>query len=79
MKVIDSSFSVLDEYFTYGRLSEQIERCGLYVYKTEDWISPESARPFIKGIIKRGHESVLEMAQVVLEIEVDSEFTITSL
>ena len=44
-------------------------------YKSENWISPELAKPFIKGIIKQGHESVLEMAQIVLEIEVDNEFT----
>ncbi|MCD6197050.1 MAG: FAD-dependent thymidylate synthase [Deltaproteobacteria bacterium] len=75
MNVIDPSFSVLDEYFTHGRLLEQIERCGRVCYKSEDRISLESARPFIKGIIKRGHESVLEMAQIVLEIEVDSELT----
>ena len=75
MKIIDPSFSVLDEFFTHGRLLEQIERCGRVCYKSEDRISTESARPFIKGIIKRGHESVLEMAQVVLEIEVDSELT----
>ena len=75
MKVIDPSFSVLDEFFVHGRLLEQIERCGRVCYKSEDRISTESAKPFIKGIIKRGHESVLEMAQVVLEIEVDSELT----
>lgn len=75
MKVIDPSFSVFDEFFVHGRLLEQIERCGRVCYKSEDRISAESARPFIKGIIKRGHESVLEMAQVVLEIEVDSELT----
>ncbi|MBW1931556.1 MAG: FAD-dependent thymidylate synthase [Deltaproteobacteria bacterium] len=75
MKVIDPSFSVLDEFFTHGRLLEQIELCGRVCYKSEDRISTESAKPFIKGIIKRGHESVLEMAQCVLEIEVDSEFT----
>ncbi|MEA1867647.1 MAG: FAD-dependent thymidylate synthase [Thermodesulfobacteriota bacterium] len=75
MKVVDPSFSVLDEYFVHGRLLEQIERCGRVCYKSEDRISEESARPFIKGIIKRGHESVLEMAQIVLEIDVDSELT----
>jgi thymidylate synthase ThyX len=57
-----------------GRLSRSSAVEGS-CYKSETWISPESDKPFIKGIIKEGHESVLEMAQTVLEIEVDSEFT----
>ncbi len=73
MRIIDPCFEVLDEDFRQGRLAEQIERCGRVCYKSEDRISPDSAEPFIKGIIKRGHESVLEMAQIVLELAVDSE------
>lgn len=75
MKIIDPSFEVLDEYFRQGRLAEQIERCGRVCYKSEDRISLDSAGPFIKGIIKRGHESVIEMAQIVVEVVVDSEST----
>ncbi len=75
MKVTDPTFEILDEYFQQGRTLEQIERCGRVCYKSEDKITPESAVPFIKGIIRRGHESVLEMAQIVLRIEVDSEAT----
>ncbi len=73
MKVIDPAFEILDDYFKKGRILEQIERCGRVCYKSEDKISPESAIPFIKGIIKRGHESVLEMASIVLEVSVDGE------
>jgi len=76
MKIIDPSFVVLDEDFRQGRLPEQIEHCGRVCYKSEDRISPDSAGPFIKGIIKRGHESVLEMGQIVTEVVVDSESTI---
>jgi thymidylate synthase (FAD) len=75
MKVISPSFDILDEYFIQGSLIEQIERCGRVCYKSEDRISGDSAEPFIRGIIKRGHESVLEMAYFVLQIEVDSEIT----
>lgn len=75
MKVISPSFTILDEYFQESRLLEQIERCGRVCYKSEDRISDDSAAPFIRGIIERGHESVLEMAQLVLELEVDSEAT----
>ncbi len=75
MKIISPSFEILDEYFQQGRVLEQIERCGRVCYKSEDKITPESAAPFINGIIKRGHESVLEMAQIVLMVEVESETT----
>ncbi len=72
MKVISPGFEVLDDYFTSGRILEQIERCGRVCYKSEDKITAESAPPFIRGIIKRGHESVIEMAQVVMRIRADS-------
>jgi len=73
MRIIEPTFEILDDYFKQGKILEQIERCGRVCYKSEDRITKDSAIPFIKGIIKRGHESVLEMAQIVLEIRVDSE------
>ncbi len=72
MKIISPGFEILDEYFTSGRILEQIERCGRVCYKSEDKITAESAPPFIRGIIKRGHESVIEMAQVVMRVKADS-------
>ncbi len=73
MKVIYPSFKILDEYFQKGKVLEQIERCGRVCYKSEDKITEESAIPFIKGIIKRGHESVIEMANLVMEVEAPQE------
>ncbi len=72
MKIIPPGYEILDHYFKEGRIIEQIERCGRVCYKSEDKITPESAVPFIKGIIKRGHESVIEMANFVLEVSSDS-------
>ncbi len=69
MRVIQPSFQVLDEYFQQGKILEQIERCGRVCYKSEDKITQESAIPFIRGIIKRGHESVIEMANFVMEVK----------
>ncbi len=69
MKVIAPGFEILDHYFKEGRLLEQIERCGRVCYKSEDKITEESAVPFIQGIVKRGHESVIEMAQLVFRVE----------
>ena len=68
MRVISPSFQILDDYFQKGQVLQQIERCGRVCYKSEDKISDESAVPFIRGIIKRGHESVIEMANFCLEV-----------
>ncbi len=73
MRVILPSFEVLDDFFQQGRVIEQIERCGRVCYKSEDKITEQSAIPFIKGIIKRGHESVIEMANLVMEVSAPEE------
>jgi thymidylate synthase (FAD) len=69
MKIRKPDFTILDNYFKEDRLLEQIERCGRVCYKSEDRITEESAIPFIKGIIRRGHESVIEMAQIVCKVK----------
>jgi thymidylate synthase (FAD) len=59
MKIIKPSveiFTPLDG----AAILQHIERCGRVCYKSEDKITPESAEPFVRGLIKRGHESVLE-------------------
>lgn len=39
---------------------QKIERCGRVCYKSEDKITGESAENFVRSLIKRKHESVLE-------------------
>lgn len=39
---------------------KRLEECGRVCYKSEDRITEGSAEKFIAGIIKRGHEAVLE-------------------
>lgn len=39
---------------------EEIESAGRVAYKSEHKITPESAEPFVRGLIKMGHDSVLE-------------------
>ena len=41
---------------------QQIEKAGRTCYKSEALITPDSAKEFVKMIIHRGHESVLEHA-----------------
>ena len=39
---------------------KRLEKCGRVCYKSEDKITEGSAEKFVAGIIKRGHEAVLE-------------------
>ena len=39
---------------------KRLEHCGRVCYKSEDQITEGSAEKFVAGIIKRGHEAVLE-------------------
>lgn len=48
-----------------------IERAGRVCYKSEDKITPESSVGFVRGLIKRGHESVLEHAHMTVLFIVD--------
>lgn len=43
-----------------GEILRHIERCGRVCYKSEGKIAPGSAERFGRGLIRRGHESVLE-------------------
>jgi len=45
-----------------------IERCGRTCYKSENLITQETAIPFIQGILKSGHESVIEHANVIFSM-----------
>jgi thymidylate synthase (FAD) len=49
----------------------KIERCGRVCYKSEDKIGENTYEPFIRGIIKRGHESVLEHCAVTAFVVCD--------
>lgn len=48
--------------------ARHVELCGRVCYKSEAKISNDSAEKFIAGIIKRGHEAVLEHARVTLDL-----------
>jgi len=58
--------------------AEFIERAGRICYKSEDKITPESSSKFVKMLLERGHESVIEHAHasflVVCDRGVSHEF-----
>ena len=50
---------------------KSIERAGRVCYKSEDKITDISAARFVKNIIKRGHESVLEHQSISILLTCD--------
>ena len=67
MKVINPSARIMDELEDMA-LAQRIEACGRICYKSEDKITDDSAAAFVAGIMRHGHNSVMEMASI-LELE----------
>ncbi len=70
MKIIEPSVELLDD-FDAAAIMKKIERAGRVCYKSEGNIKDDSAEKFIRGIIKRGHESVIEHAAISFKIICD--------
>lgn len=67
MRIIEPSV-VIESHITEKQILQHIEKAGRVCYKSEDKINDSSAEKFVKNILKRGHESVIE--HVVLTIRV---------
>lgn len=52
-------------------IMERLEQCGRVCYKSEDSITDGSAEKFLKGIISRGHEAVLEHCSLTVKFICD--------
>ena len=59
MKIVHPSVQLVDPP-SYAELLHKVEVAGRVCYKSEDRIKDGSAEKFVKGIIKRGHEAVIE-------------------
>lgn len=55
----------------YGTMLHKIERIGRVCYKSEDKIKEDSAEGFIRSLIKRGHESVIEHESITVKVTCD--------
>ena len=64
MKVIKSSVELLDQGPGIEGMFKHIERCGRIAYKSEDRITEDSWKRFVKMIEERGHWAVLEHGTV---------------
>lgn len=70
MLFIPQSFSI-DNMPCPDTLLKDIEHIGRVCYKSEGRITPDSAERFVRNLIKRGHESVLEHRSITVSIVTD--------
>ena len=59
MKIINADVEFITP-IDGATILKRLEQCGRVCYKSEDKITEGSAEKFVAGIIKRGHEAVLE-------------------
>lgn len=70
MRVIEPYFEILDD-IQGQEILKRLETYGRVCYKSEDRISDGSAEKFIKNILSRGHESVIEHEKISVRIICD--------
>ena len=75
MKIVNAGYEIIrpnmDGTEARNAIYQLIEQAGRTCYKSEDKITPESAAAFVKGIVKRGHEAMLEHASMTVKFIVD--------
>ena len=70
MKVIRPGFEIISD-LNAETILKNIEKCGRVCYKSENLIDQGTAEKFIRGIIARGHESVLEHEKITVKLICD--------
>jgi len=58
-----------------NEILKHLEQVGRICYKSEDRITSESAEQFVAGIIKRGHEAVIEHFNITVRFVTDRGIT----
>ena len=70
MKIIEP-YIELEDKIDGQAILKKIERIGRVCYKSESNITDDSAERFVKSIITRGHESVLEHVSISVRVICD--------
>lgn len=70
MKIINASYRI-ETPIDGAEILKRIEKAGRTCYKSEDRITEESAEAFVRKLIERGHESVLEHASITVRFICD--------
>lgn len=70
MKIIEASYRI-ETPIDGAEMLKRIEKAGRTCYKSEDRITEESAKAFVRMLIERGHESVLEHESITVRFICD--------
>lgn len=70
MKIIEPSVELLHAP-DYHNLLSLVEQAGRTCYKSEGKITSGSAEKFVRNLLKRGHEAVIEHGNITLRITCD--------
>ena len=70
MKIINASYHI-ETPIDGAEILKRIEKAGRTCYKSEDRITEESATAFVRTLIERGHESVLEHESITVRFVCD--------
>lgn len=70
MKLIHASYEIMTP-INAKDIYQMLEKAGRTCYKSEDKITEESAEKFVRAIVKRGHEAMLEHASLTVRFIVD--------
>ena len=70
MRIVKPEIQILSG-ISYGEMLEKLERIGRVCYKSEGNIKEGSAEKFLKNIIARGHESVIEHESISVKVICD--------
>lgn len=74
MKIVDASYIILSDISEGGiKELQHIEKIGRLCYKSEDKITDggSSAIQFVRGLVKRRHEAMLEHSSLSVQFTVD--------
>lgn len=69
MKIIDQSYEIIKKVGEDIAPSKMIELAGRTCYKSEDKITEDSADKFCKMLIDRGHEAMIEHANIIVSVD----------
>ena len=70
MKIINASYKI-ETPIDGAEILKRIEKAGRTCYKSEDRITDESAKAFVRKLIERWHESVLEHESITVRFVCD--------
>ena len=74
MKIIEAKAEILRPVMSSEAIDaiyRNIEIAGRTCYKSEDKITPESSRKFVRSLIKHGHEAMIEHASMTVRFTID--------